>query len=69
MFKLGDDHMISDKLKISEAFNEHFVSLGERLAEEIPDLHLRQEITCQRPRKTVQNSFLERYNPIKLSSC
>ena len=35
--KLGDDEIISDKLKISEAFNEHFVSLGERLAEEIPE--------------------------------
>ena len=35
--KLGDDDIISDKLKISEAFNEHFVSLGERLAEEIPE--------------------------------
>ena len=35
--KLGDDDIISDKLKISEAFNEHFVFLGERLAEEIPE--------------------------------
>ena len=35
--KLGDDDIISDKLKISEAFNEHFVSLGEKLAEEIPE--------------------------------
>ena len=27
----------SDRLKISDPFNEHFVSLGERLAEEIPE--------------------------------
>ena len=33
--QLDDSEIFSEKLKISEAFNEHFVSLGEKLAKEI----------------------------------
>ena len=67
--KRGDDDIISDNSK----FPRHLMSTLSLLVKGLPkryrNLHSRQEITCQRPRKTVQNSFLERYNPIKLSSC
>ena len=69
--KRDDDDMIFDKLKISKAFSEHFVSLGESLPKRYRNLRLLQEITYRRPRKTVQNSFFRQVQPnqiIKLLS-
>ena len=69
--KLGDDDIISDKLKISEAFNEHFVSLGERLAEEIPESAFTSGVYLSKTKKNSAKFVFRKIQPnqiIKLLS-